>query len=166
MKILGTIFLAICPIILGFLKSKTLKQSKQKIEKIIDLINRIIIEIKYKKTDLYCMFNGFSLEENFNQLEFLQNFKKNSYSTPFPEKWEKAIKNWQTPIPKECKLILKSFSTILGATECKGQILALKQAKFQFEEALKDAKKTYIKKGKIFRCLGTMFGILVFILLI
>lgn len=166
MKILGIFFLAICPIILGLSKSKNLKQSKQKIEKIIDLINRIIIEIKFKKTDLNYMFYNISLEENFNQLEFLQNFKKISYSTPFPKKWELAIKNWQTPIPKECKLILKSFSTILGATDDKGQILALKQAKFQFEEALKDAKKTYVKKGKIFRCLGTMSGVLVFILLI
>lgn len=158
--------MSVCPIILGLSKSKTLKQSKQKIEKIIDLINRIMVEIKYKKTDLNYMFYGFSFEENFNQLEFLQSFKKISYSTPFPKKWDLAIKNWQTPIPKECILILKSFSSILGATDCKGQILALKQVKFQFEEALKDAKKTYIKKGKIFRCLGTMFGILVFILLI
>lgn len=166
MKILGTILLAVCPIILGLLKSTTLKQSKQKIEKIIDLINRIIIEIKYKKTDLYCMFNGFSLEENFKELEFLQNFKKLSYSTPFPTKWNESIKNWQTPIPKECKSILKSFSTILGASDCNGQILALKQAKFQFEQALKNATKIYIKKGKIFRCIGTMSGMLIFILLI
>lgn len=159
-------FLAMCPIILGLLKSKTLKQSHLEIEKIIELINRIIAEIKYKKTDTYLMFLNLSLEDGFKNLNFLSYFKNPSTKIPFPTAWNQSIESWETPIPKRYKNILKSLSNILGSGDSTEQILALKHKKILFEEGLKHTKNIYISKGKLARCFGTTIGILVFILLI
>lgn len=166
LKVLGITLLAFCPIIVGLIKSNSLKQSQIKIEKIIELINWIIIEIKYKKTDIYSMLNILSFEENFKNLEFLQYFKNKSNLKPFPKAWKTAIENWNCTIPKHEKNLLKSLSNILGTTDSNGQIFSLKHLKLRFEESLEHAKSLYIKQGKISRCLGTLFGIAIFIIFI
>lgn len=166
MKILGIILIALCPIIIGFKKSSSLKQNKIKIEKIIELINWIISEIKFKKTEVSSMFLNISKNKNFKNLEFIQNLKENLKIYPFPEAWETSIKNWEEFPLKEEKEYLKSLSNVLGATDSQGQILNLKHTKFQFEESLKYATNTYVSKGKIFRSLGILLGIAVLIVLI
>ena len=166
MKILGITLLAFCPIIVGLIKSNSLKQSQMKIEKIIELINWIIIEIKYKKTDIYNILQILSYEENFKNLEFLQYFKDNPILEPFPKAWKNAIDNWNCPIPKHEKNILKSLSNILGATDSNGQIFSLKHIKLRFEESLEHAKSLYVRQGKISRCLGTLLGVAIIIIFI
>lgn len=166
MKILGAAILAICPIFFGLLNSKNLKQNQIKIEKIIELINRIITEIRYKKTNTYKIFKTLSLEENFKSLEFLQHFKENTNLKPFPKAFEESINNWECSLKKEDLNLLKTLANILGSTDCEGQILALNQAKTRFEESLKSAKKIYTSKGKISRSLGVLLGIATFIIFI
>lgn len=166
MKILGVFFIAICPIIYGFNHSKNLKQNKNKIEKIIELLNHIMTEIRFKKTDINSLFYNLSSDENFKRLEFLQNFKNLENKKPFPQKWNEAIKNWDCSLSTNDKDKLKSLSNILGLTDSKGQIVAIKHVKAQFEESLHKAKKIYLKKGKISRSLGTLIGIAIFIILI
>ena len=166
MKILGITLLAFCPIIVGLTKSHNLKQNQIKIEKIIELINWIIIEIKYKKTDIYSILKILSCEENFKNLEFLQYFKDNPILEPFPKAWKNAIENWNCTIPKNEKNMIKSLSNILGATDSNGQIFSLKHLKLRFEESLKNAKSLYVRQGKISRCLGTLLGVLILIIFI
>ena len=101
MKFLGTTLLAICPIFFGFLKSKNLKQNQIKIEKIIELINRIITEIRFAKTNTYKIFKNLSLEENFNCLEFLKYFKEKNNLKPFPKAFEESINSWDCSLKKD-----------------------------------------------------------------
>ena len=166
LKILGAILIALCPLIVGFKKSNNLKQNQIKIEKIIELINWIISEIKFKKTEISSMFFNISKNKNFKNLEFLQNLKKNLKIYPFPKAWETSIENWEEFPLEEEKEYLKSLSNILGAIDSNGQILNLKHTKFQFEERLKHATNTYISKGKICKSLGALLGVAVFIIFI
>lgn len=166
MKFLGIFLVAICPIIVGFKKSYTLKQNQNKIEKIIDLINWIIYEIKYRKTETSTIFKDVINYEDFKNLEFLTTLKENLKNLPFPVAWENSIDCWECSISQNNKTLLKSLSNVLGTTESKGQILNLKQIKLKFEENLKYAKKIYIEKGKLSRSLGTLLGIAVFIIFI
>ena len=166
MKILGTTFLAICPILFGLLKSKNLKQNQIKIEKIIELINRIITEIRFAKTNTYKIFKNLSLEENFSCLEFLQYFKKSCNLKPFPKAFKESINNWECSLKKDDLNKLKALANVLGSTDSEGQILALNQAKKRFEESLKSAKKIYDSKGKISRSLGILLGIAIFVIFI
>lgn len=166
MKILGTAFLAICPIIYGLLNSKNLKQNQIKIEKIIELINRIITEIRYKKTTTYKIFKNLSLEENFKNLEFLQHFKENNNLKPFPKVFEESINNWECSLKKDDLNLLKTLANVLGSTDSEGQILTLNLMKKRFEDSLKSAKKIYMSKGKISRSLGILLGVATFIIFI
>ncbi len=166
MKVLGISLLALCPIIAGLIKSHNLKQNQILIEKIIELINWIIIEIKYKKTDIYDILTNLSLEENFKQLEFLQYFKNKSNSKPFPKAWKNAIESWNCSINRKEKNLLKSLSNILGTTDSNGQILSLKHVKLRFEESFKNAKNLYHKQGKLSRSLGVLLGIAILIIFI
>lgn len=166
MKIIGTLILSACPISIGLLKCQNLKQNQNKIEKIIELINWIITEIRYKKTEINLLFHNLSFEENFNNLEFLQNFKNISKLKPFPQTWEESIKKWDCSIPLKDKMLLQSLSNILGATDSKGQILALKHTKLKFEQSLKNAQNLYITKGKLAKSLGVLLSIAIIIIFI
>ena len=166
MKFLGATLLAICPIFFGFLKSKSLKQNQIKIEKIIELINRIITEIRFAKTNTYKIFKNLSLEENFNCLEFLKYFKEKNNLKPFPKAFEESINSWDCSLKKDDLNQLKTLANILGSTDSEGQILALNQLKTRFEESLKSAKKIYTSKGKISRSLGILLGFAIFIVFI
>ncbi len=163
---IGTLLLSACPISIGFLKCQNLKQNQNKIEKIIELINWIITEIRYKKTEINLLFHNLSFEENFKNLEFLQNFKNIARSKPFPKAWEESIKTWNCTIPLKDKMLLKSLSNILGATDSKGQILALKHIKMRFKESLKTAQNLYTTKGKLAKSLGVLLSIAIIIIFI
>ena len=106
LKILGAILIALCPLIVGFKKSNNLKQNQIKIEKIIELINWIISEIKFKKTEISSMFFNISKNKNFKNLEFLQNLKKNLKIYPFPKAWETSIENWEEFMPSALKQVI------------------------------------------------------------
>ncbi len=166
MKQLGTALLSICPVIIGLCNSKYLKINIQQIEKIIYLINWIITEIRYSKTDIKSMFYNISLNENFNNLEFLQYLKKYIEVEPFPKAWQLSIEEWNCHISTYDKELLKSLSNIIGASDSKGQILALKHIVARFEENLKLAQKNYSSKGKLSRSLGILIGAATFIIFI
>ena len=121
MKFLGTTLLAICPIFFGFLKSKNLKQNQIKIEKIIELINRIITEIRFAKTNTYKIFKNLSLEENFSCLEFLKYFKEKNNLKPFPKAFEESIPNKKLTMcsevdRQECLKLYQEYNDILDKT--------------------------------------------------
>ena len=166
MKILGMVFLSICPILFGLSKAKKKKKRQKTIEKLIELLNYIIAEIRYKKTDILTLIMNLSLKESFKKLEFLQNLKNKIKLKPFPIAWASSINESNLSIDKDDENLLKSVSNILGAYDSKDQIVALKHINSQFKESLKNAKENYLSKGKIAKSLGILIAIAIVIILI
>ena len=132
MKLIGSIILAICPIVVGFKQSNIFKKNITYIEKIIELINWFIGEIKYKRTEIKDMVETLCNKENFKNLEFLQNLKIEIKKKPFPIAWVNSVEKWECSISKDDKDLLKSFSNIIGAYDYEGQVTSLKYIRSDF----------------------------------
>ena len=113
------VFLSICPILFGLSKANYLKKRQKTIEKLIELLNYIIAEIRYKKTDILTLIMNLSLKESFKKLEFLQNLKNKIKLKPFPIAWASSINESNLSIDKDDENLLKSVSNILGAYDSK-----------------------------------------------
>ena len=160
---LGIIVLAICPLLIGLTYSVALKRNQTQIDELIQLITWLKIDIRYNQSQLGDMVNRICSSSKFNNLNFLNNLKNNMMNMPFPNAWEKSISDWNSSISQDDKDLLKSMSSILGASDANGQIMALEHVEHRFKISLQSAREVYNKKGKLFRSLGILIGLAVFV---
>ncbi len=149
---------------IGLTYSVALKRNQTQIDELIQLITWLKIDIRYNQSQLRDMVNRLYSSSKFNNLSFLNNLKNNMMNMPFPSAWEKSIVDWNSSISKDDKDLLKSMSGILGASDSNGQIMALEHVEHRFKISLKSAREVYNKKGKLFRSLGILIGLAVFVL--
>lgn len=144
----------------------SLKLNQNQIEKIIQLINWFINEIKFCQNSVQTIVENCCKQAQFKNLDFLKKVEQNMEKMPFPVAWEKAIGSWQCSLTYDDKNLLKSLAQILGAFDAKGQISALEHAKFRFEESFQNAKKQCEKKCNLSKSLGILTSLAIYIILI
>ena len=149
---------------IGLTYSAALKRNQTQIDELIQMITLLKIDIRYNQSQLYDMFDRLYSNSKFNNLNFLNNLKNNMMDMPFPSAWEKSIVDWNCNISKDDKELLKSMSGILGASDSIGQIMALEHIEHRFKISLQLAREIYNKKGKLFRSLGILIGLAVFVI--
>ncbi len=148
---------------IGLTYSVALKRNQTQIDELIQLITWLKIDIRYNQSQLGDMVNRICSSSKFNNLNFLNNLKNNMMDMPFPNAWEKSISDWNSSISQDDKDLLKSMSSILGASDANGQIMALEHVEHRFKISLQSAREVYNKKGKLFRSLGILIGLAVFV---
>ena len=148
---------------IGLTYSVALKRNQTQIDELIQLITWLKIDIRYNQSQLGDMVNRICSSSKFNNLNFLNNLKNNMMNMPFPNAWEKSISDWNSSISQDDKDLLKSMSSILGASDANGQIMALEHVEHRFKISLQSAREVYNKKGKLFRSLGILIGLAVFV---
>ena len=149
--------------LIGLTYSVALKRNQTQIDELIQLITWLKIDIRYNQSQLHDMFDRLYSSSKFNSLSFLNNLKNNMIDMPFPNAWEKAIIEWNSSISSDDKELLKSMSGILGASDSIGQIMALEHVEHRFKISLQSAREVCNKKGKLFRSLGILIGLAVFV---
>lgn len=149
---------------IGLSYSIALKRNQTQINELIQLITWLKIDIRYNKSQLYDMFDRLCSSSKFNNLNFLKNLKCNMMNMPFPIAWKKSVVDWNSSISSDDKDLLKSMSDILGASDSSGQIMALEHIENRFKISLQSAREIYNKKGKLFRSLGILVGLAVFVI--
>ncbi len=166
MKTIGIFILASCPIIFALSNSISLNLNKKLLEKIVQLINWFIYEIKFCQTSLNELINNCCQQSFFKSLTFLTDVQEKMEFMAFPKAWETSIDKWQTVLNKHDVLNLKSLSNVLGAFDCDSQIAALKRICLQFEESLQNIKKTSETKSKLSKSLGLLTSLAIYVVLI
>lgn len=143
-----------------------LKSNQNQIEKIIQLINWFITELKFNQSNLTTIIQTCCSNDFFKNLSFLPKIKNNMQTMPFPKSWENAIDNWECSINQNDKKLLKSLSKILGAFDAQSQITTLKHINARFEASFQTAKINYEKQSKLAKSLGILTGLAIYIILI
>ncbi|MDE5853238.1 MAG: stage III sporulation protein AB [Oscillospiraceae bacterium] len=166
MHALGVIILTICPILIGLTYSITLTKNQRQIGEIIQLINWIETEIRYKQTNLDQMLIEASSKEAFSSLEFLSSAVEFMKIFPFPQAWKKSISNWNSKMDTYDKQLLFSFADILGASDVTGQLTALEHMRVRFQSSFNKAKETCDKNGKLSKSLGVLAGLAICVLML
>ncbi len=82
------------------------------------------------------------------------------------EAWIKAIETSSTCMTKEDLEILKGFGKLLGKTDIEGQVGQIELTNQFLEVQIEKAQKERVKNEKLYKTLGTVFGLAIVILLI
>ena len=144
----------------------SLKLNQMQIEKIVQLIEWFINEIKFCQSSVQAMVENCCNQKRFKSLEFLTQVKENMKKIPFPVAWENAVNSWQCCLNSDDKNLLKSLSQYIGAFDAQGQIAALKHTNSRFEESFQNSKTLYEKKGKLAKSLGILTSLAIYVFLI
>ena len=82
------------------------------------------------------------------------------------EAWENSFESINNNITKEDIENIKSLGKMLGQTDKQGQINQLEMTQTLVEMQIKKAKDEEIKNVKMYKTLGTIVGLAIFIILI
>ena len=82
------------------------------------------------------------------------------------EAWENSFESINNNLTKEDIENIKSLGKMLGQTDKQGQINQLEMTQTLVEMQIKQAKDEEIKNVKMYKTLGTIVGLAIFIILI
>ena len=72
----------------------------------------------------------------------------------------------EAAIPQEERRLLSEFGSIIGASDAEGQQKSLSAFEKEAEQLAVMRRETYLKKGKLYRSVGLLFGLMGAILVI
>ena len=79
--------------------------------------------------------------------------------------WKDAV-NSQKNLPEDIKRILNDFGSTLGQSDIEGQLVAIGAIAENAEILEKKYSEMYSQKGRLYRSVGMLFGVMVGILII
>lgn len=166
LKILGAICLVFAGAVYGTSKSEALKINCAICREIRDLLTEISVYIRYRGLNVYEISRELNTSDRFQHLDFIGKLPTEYVpSEDFHALWNRAVDN-DSCMGADEKALLRSFGAVLGTSDIDGQLLSV-------EGALEDLKKTedkrseeYRRKGKLYRSLGMLFGVMAGILFI
>lgn len=82
------------------------------------------------------------------------------------EAWIQAVETSRTSMTKEDIEILKGFGKLLGKTDMEGQVGQIELTNQFLDVQIEKAQKERVKNEKLYKTLGTVFGLAIVILLI
>ncbi len=167
MHMVGVVLLTICPIILGFAFAKNLKRAKEELLSVIAFIDQFKTMIRFERRELSESLSALSRDPQLAPLTFLTvclSYLKKGMA--FPQAWEKAVMDWKCQIDVEDQNRLASLSGILGACDVQGQVDSLLLLQQDFERSYQRQQELVQTQGKLFRSLGILAAIGLFVLII
>lgn len=167
LRIFGVLLIVLTSSGTGFLLASNLNKRVENIELILSMIERIKTNICYSKTPTPQIIINLASYNLYKPLTFLsecQNMMREK--TDFPTAWKKSVDKSSLHLQKDDITYLKSIGEILGSSDAESQINALDLTAGFLEQNLNDAKTIKNTNGKMYKALGTLFGIGIGILLL
>lgn len=161
-RIIGAGMIIFAGSMIGFLKSDGLKKRGECLDRIISGLNLLETDIGYGKTDLSKAL--FSIGEN-HKIEMFKIMAKNLSKDGIKVALDKALATEEFLLEKD-KEPMRALSEILGMTDSKTQVSAIKRAVSGLLEGKKEALEEYARLGRLYRSCGILGGILGAIILI
>ena len=158
-----------CCCMLGYIKAFSYKARCIELEKIIEMMKLLEMEITYRKDPLSKSFKKLSSTRQCWFSEVLnccssELEKHNSLA----DSWKTSIDTYRgkSPIKKKDIDILDDFVIGLGKTDSEGQRKLFEPASIRLNSCLKEAVMNEQRLGKMYIALGTAAGTIAVILLI
>ena len=154
----------ICIVLAGFglgcYHSERLKSYLEICSQTAELFRSSSIMIRYRGLDVYEMANDMKKSGKYPSLTFLHNIPE-SYipGDDFHEIWRSSVMR-EKIIPSEEQKLLCGFGDIIGSSDTEGQIKSITAFEKEAELLTDQRKEIYIKKGKLYRSIGLLFGLM------
>lgn len=150
----------------GMAMSDKLKKRRDCCREVQALLTRISSLIRYREMNVYEIVSELRETSVTQKLKFIERLPI-SYETgeDFHDSWEKELRADEN-IPDEEKEVLISFGKTFGTSDTEGQLLSAEQASERIYDIEKQRSEEYLKKGKLFRSVGVLFGIMAGIMIV
>ena len=120
--------------------------------------------MQYQMSTLGELLDTFSNRSVYQEFQFLsQTAAHMQQQTPFVQAWSEQVQA-EKHLSPEVKEVLLELGEELGTTDLEGQLSALSQAHIQLQRFQNTYRVTYQKKGKLYRSLGLLAGLLLAVL--
>ena len=152
--------------ICGMAMSDKLKKRRDCCREIQAVLTRISSFIRYRELNVYEIVSELRETSAVKKLKFIERLPT-SYETgeDFHDSWEEELKRDEY-IPEEEKEVLMEFGKAHRTSDTEGQLLSAEQASERIYNIEKQRSEEYLKKGKLFRSVGVLFGIMAGIMIV
>ena len=152
-------------IVIGFSFSSKLYLKYRRCVSINCLLRRISFLIGYRYDDVFMMCYELKNDSELNNLLFLNDLPERYESgSDFRSCWELSVKSQK--YDKDEERILLSLGSIIGKSDGSSQLDSISALKVSLLDIEKRRNEEYLRLGRLYRCLGFLFGLMVGILII
>lgn len=130
---------------------------------ISDILRKTSVYIRYSALDVYEIVA--KLKTDCPDNSFISRLP-DSYieGQNFHQLWQKALEVEE--LPEEERLLLSEFGSILGTSDIEGQLSAIASLSERAEQLRSERSENYIRKGRMYRSVGVLAGVMVGILVL
>lgn len=146
--------------------SLRLREEREICREIGDVLRSSALQIRYRGMDVYELSSGLKCKSGLDDLTFLRELPDSySYGEDFHERWKSALDN-QPRLPDEERRLLSRFGELLGTSDIDGQLASISLLEAELSGLEAKREENYLRKGKLFRCVGVLVGAMTGILII
>ncbi len=165
-RIIAAIMFSVAGAVAGISFSERLKNELELCRNIREMLLTSAVIIRCRADDVYKIGAELRHDKSLEKLTFLQKLPENyNPEGNFREIWTDAV-NSQKNLPEDAKRILCEFGTTLGQSDIEGQLVSIGALGENAEILEKKYSEMYSQKGRLYRSVGMLFGVMVGILII
>ncbi len=165
-KLLGVTLIIICGAVSGAIASSRLKEQTKTANLAHSMIIRVSVLLRYNAQNVYEIVSELRADSNFSELAFLQSMPTEYIvGEDFSAQWSQAV-DGDLSLGNEEKSVLKSFGSTFGTTDACGQLTLIESTAEELRKICRMREGEYNRKGKLYRSVGMLTGVMTGIALI
>lgn len=166
MKIIAALMFAAAGTVGGFSGAEKLKKNLEICRETGELMRISGILIRFQGLDVYELSVRLKSSPELCGLTFLNELPvRFSEGENYHEQWKKAVMS-QGNLPEDEQRILLGFGEMIGTSDLQGQLTSISGFEAELDTLEKRRKEDFLRKGRLYRSAGTLFGVMAGILVI
>ncbi len=151
--------------IVGFAFAEKLRREQKLCALIVRLLQRTAFLVGYRCDDVYSVCAELRRDSELSALTFLESLPKSFESGEnFRICWENAVRSAGFADDEED--VLLKLGNIIGRSDSESQVDSIRWLERTLSETEKKRSEAYLRKGRLYRSVGLLFGVMVGILVI
>ncbi len=166
LRLIAAVMFAAAGTVTGFSKSEGLKNDLEMCRETGELLRTSAILIRFQGLNVYELSARLKRLSDLHELTFLNDLPESfSEEENFHDQWKKAVSG-QENIPAEERRLLLNFGEIIGTSDIPGQLTSIEAIEAELAAVEIRRREEFIRKSRLYRSTGAVFGIMAGILII
>lgn len=151
---------------IGAVQADKLSESRKNCTEIGEMLHRIVFSVEYRGDDVYAICRRLKSSPDLRRLDFLRKLPDEYVcGQDFREMWDRAVIS-QKNLGEDEKEILFRCGGIIGKSDVDGQIAMFGELQEKIRKIEEQRGETAMKKGRLYRSAGLLFGVMAGIIVI
>lgn len=165
-RIMAAVMFSVAGGVAGVSFSERLRNELELCRNIRTMLLNTSVIIRCRADDVYAIASELKQDRSLEKLTFLQDIpEKYTPEENFREIWSEALES-QKNLPEDVRKILYDFGSAVGRSDIEGQLVSMDALGENAIALEKKYSEIYSQKGRLYRSVGILFGIMVGILII